>query len=633
MNLADFASEVQTAQHRVEALRQRAHAGLQHETMAEALEELQTSLEELRVAEEELHAQNEELAAVHAEVEAQRQRYLDLFEFAPDGYLVTDMNGVIREANRAAASLLGAATESLLGKPLAAFIPPPERPDFRAGLLRLCEIRRVEEWELHVKPREGALFDAGMRIDCIRDRDGEPVGLRWMLRDITGRKRAEEQTREMNVQLEARVAERTAQLEAASQVKEELLMREYAALERLAFLSEAGSRLAASLDLETALDTAAHLAVPFLADWCILDVEEPGGAGWRVAAAHTDPRKEGLLYEMRRTYPPAAKAGHPLLQVLQTGKALFWPEAPVSTRMPGIQNREHLQMLRAAGLRSCMVVPLVVRERTIGALTFVVNGSGRRYHDFDLQLAEDLARRVALAIDNARLYSAAYAEIQERQRAEKESAQKQARIAELNRQLQQAMVETHHRVKNSLQIIAAIVDMQIGEGQEMIPISEFKRLSAHIRTLASVHDLLTRQTKGGETAHSLSVRAALERLLAMMQASVEPAHITAVLDDLRISVRQGTSLVIVAHELISNAVKHGGSAVTLRFTCRNGEGALEVLDDGPGFPEGFDPAASASTGLDLVENLSRLDLNGQVRYTNRPEGGGRVVVSFPRQDS
>src|SRR5262249_29105821 len=164
------------------------------------------------------------------------------------------------------------------------------------------------------------------------------------------------------------------------------------------------------------------------------------------------------------------------------------------------------------------------------------------------------------------------------------------------------------------------------------PTAGSRRLGARIRTLPSPHAPLTQQTKDGETAHSLSARAALERLLRMMQDSVESARITASLDDFRISVRQGTSLVIVANELISNAVKHGGSHVTVRFTCTNGEAALDVLDDGPGFPEGFDPARAASTGLDLVENLSRLDLNGQVGYTNHSEGGGRVVVRFPCQD-
>src|SRR5262249_40143838 len=164
------------------------------------------------------------------------------------------------------------------------------------------------------------------------------------------------------------------------------------------------------------------------------------------------------------------------------------------------------------------------------------------------------------------------------------------------------------------------------------PTAGSRRLGARIRTLPSPHAPLTQQTKDGETAHSISARAALERLLAMMEDSVEPAHITASLDDFRISVRQGTSLVIVANELISNAVKHGGSAITVRFVCKKGEGALEVLDNGPGFPEGFDSVVSANTGLDLVENLCRLDLNGRVQYTNRPEGGGRVVVIFPCQD-
>ena len=100
-------------------------------------------------------------------------------------------------------------------------------------------------------------------------------------------------------------------------------------------------------------------------------------------------------------------------------------------------------------------------------------------------------------------------------------------------------------------------------------------------------------------------------------------------EDTILSVRQSTSLAIVVNELLSNALKHGRKEIEVRFYTPDGYAVLEVMDDGPGFPHGFNPRESAHTGLELVENLSRWDLGGEVRYETRPEGGGKVTVTIP----
>ena len=100
-------------------------------------------------------------------------------------------------------------------------------------------------------------------------------------------------------------------------------------------------------------------------------------------------------------------------------------------------------------------------------------------------------------------------------------------------------------------------------------------------------------------------------------------------EDMPVPLRHGSSLAILVNELVSNAVKHGREDVSVCLK-RDGEGALlEVCDDGAGFPDGFDAVAAAHTGLELVEQVARWDLQGTVRYENRPEGGARVTVSFP----
>jgi PAS domain S-box-containing protein len=173
---------------------------LQHnEVLPLAVEELRNSLEELHIAEEELRQQNEELLATRQQLELERQRYHDLFEFSPDGYLVTDANGNIQEANRTAAELLNLPSKYLVGKPLLSFVPQEERQAFLCQLNRLHTIDCSQEWELHLMPRQGVQFEAAITIATIRDRQGNAVALRLCVRDITARKQAEEQIRNMQI--------------------------------------------------------------------------------------------------------------------------------------------------------------------------------------------------------------------------------------------------------------------------------------------------------------------------------------------------------------------------------------------------------------------------------------------------
>jgi len=204
-------------------------------------------------------------------------------------------------------------------------------------------------------------------------------------------------------------------------------------------------------------------------------------------------------------------------------------------------------------------------------------------------------------------------------------------IETLNQHLQQAMTETHHRVKNSLQVISALVDMQIGIGAETVPISELKRLSQHIRALAAIHDILTHQTKDGGEAEKISIQLTLENLQPLLQGMMAGRGLTFQVEDVAVPLRQATSLAILTNELVSNAIKHGRGDVGIVFTRQENQGRFEVWDEGEGFPVGFDPLLSANTGVELVETISRFDLQGEITYENRDQGGARIVVVFPLQ--
>src|SRR6266849_3825008 len=129
-------------------------------------------------------------------VETERQRYQDLFEFVPDGYLVTDAEGTIREANRAAAALLNIPQESLPGQPLVGFIPAEERGAFDLELSRLRQVDLVQDWEVRLQAHDGAPLIAAVTAAAVRDAAGTLTALHWLLRDLTERKLEEEGLRE-----------------------------------------------------------------------------------------------------------------------------------------------------------------------------------------------------------------------------------------------------------------------------------------------------------------------------------------------------------------------------------------------------------------------------------------------------
>jgi PAS domain S-box-containing protein len=157
--------------------------------LLEALAELSTSLVELGMSGEELNRQNEELIETRQQVEAERSHYKELFEFTPDGYLVTDANATIPEANRATATLLGVRQDFLIGKPLIVFIAEGEHDKFLSWLSQAGKSERAN-LELTIQPRDGKPFPVELTVTGIYERN-EHTGLRWLVRDISKHKQVE----------------------------------------------------------------------------------------------------------------------------------------------------------------------------------------------------------------------------------------------------------------------------------------------------------------------------------------------------------------------------------------------------------------------------------------------------------
>ncbi|HEY2072060.1 MAG TPA: GAF domain-containing protein, partial [Gaiellaceae bacterium] len=174
--------------------------------------------------------------------------------------------------------------------------------------------------------------------------------------------------------------------------------------ERLSFLAEAGHMLAGSLDYDTTLSTLADLVVPRLADWCIIDLVEDDGTLRRVAVRAADPRKQSVLNALHREYPPVPGSGQPAAQALQAGATVQFPAFTPESLRPTTLDERHFELMTELEPSSAIAVPLVAHGRVLGAITFAWSESGRRYEQADTMLAEELGRRAALAIENARLY-------------------------------------------------------------------------------------------------------------------------------------------------------------------------------------------------------------------------------------
>jgi len=223
-----------------------------------------------------------------------------------------------------------------------------------------------------------------------------------------------------------------------------------------------------------------------------------------------------------------------------------------------------------------------------------------------------------------------------------------AEIRALNADLQRAMSETHHRVKNNLQVVSALLEMQLDETPDAIPRPAVQERLRQIKTIAIVHDLLSRSHGQGEEVDAVQVLTNLMPLLAAgMQAErgTNAVRLEGEPGPLYLPTKAATGLALVVNELVSNAVKHASpppgkanadDSIIVRLTRESHELLQLVVEDhGPGFPEGFDPMTDSNLGLELVASIVANDLLGEITYGNRtldkPDGlgGGRVVIVFP----
>ena len=333
--------------------------------------------------------------ATLAEPDAAQRRLEAILQSVADAITVQDASGRLLFANAAAARMLGyASPEELMAatdeERLAAFelLDDDGRPlarDRLPGRRVLAGEEMVEEVIQYRVRATGECRWSIVRASAIRDTDGRVEFSINTFHDISERVLAER---------------------------------------RLAFLANASGVLSASLDWEGTLGALARLAVPTLADWCIVDVLESDGRFRRVAVAASDPAKEGALTRTRERYAPTLDSPQPAGRALRERRTVHFPSFTAESLAETVYDAEHLRLMQELDPKAAIAVPLIARGHVVGAITLASAESGRRYAASDVELAEELARRAALAVDNARLY-----------RAEQEARERVSLLAEAGRVL------------------------------------------------------------------------------------------------------------------------------------------------------------------------------------------------------
>ena len=311
---------------------------------------------------------------VEAELRASHEQLEIMFRGVGEGVTVQRPDGTLAYANDAAARWLGYdSPETLLATPPQEILGryeiltdegepfPLERYPGRLVLQGADEAEAIFRYRVR---ETGEEHFSAVKATAIRDAAGDVIYAVNLMRDVTATRRREEWQR---------------------------------------FLGDAGEILNASLDYETTARELAQLIVPRLADWCTVDVAGEDGLQ-QVALAHADPERVRWAQDLRDAYPPDPDSHTGAANVARTGVAELYEEIGDDMLVRAAKDDRHLELLRKLELASAMTVPLAARGRTFGALTFVAAESGRRYGRDDLAQAEDVARRAALAIDNARLH-------------------------------------------------------------------------------------------------------------------------------------------------------------------------------------------------------------------------------------
>ena len=397
----------------------------------------------------------------------------------------------------------------------------------------------------------------------------------------------------------------------------------------LGFLAEVSTVLAGSLDYETTLAAVARMAVPHVADWCVVDMLEPDGTTRRLAVAHRDPAQVELGREIGRRYPPSLGDPRGPSHAIRTGQSVLAPEVDDEALVASARDPEHLAMLRAQGCKSSIAAALAARGRTLGVITFAMAESGRRYTSADLTLVEDLARRAGMAVDNARLYREAR---QAREEAEAASRAKDRFLAVLSHELRTPLTPVLAEVSAMLADPATPASIRPVLEMTRRNIDLEARLIDDLLDLSRIGQGKLRLDRSAVDAHAL-----IGHAVNICREGIDTAGLSVTLDlaAVRHHVEADPArLQQMAWNLIKNAAKFtpAGGSIAIRTRDEGPDLVLEVADTGVGIDPAILPRifeAFEQGGSAVTRRFGGLGLGLVISRSLAEAHGGRLVAASP----
>ncbi len=533
-----------------------------------------------------------------------------LLDLLHDAIILRDMQGAIISWNHGAEKLYGWTRDEALGQPANVLL----RTRFPQPLDEIkAEVLREDHWEgeLVQTRRDGMPLVVASRWAAVRQDHGAPLAIVEISTDITASKQLERSHR---------------------------------------LLAEAGPLLAEPLDATGRLANIAQVVVPLLADWCVVHITERGEAILPVAVAHADPQKLAQANDLLRRDPPDPDVPLGAARALRTGQPQLYPEASEELLAVIARDADQVELVRSLGVKSAMIVPLATRGHALGTITLVVSAeSGRQYTAADLALAEELARRAALAVDNARLYAEAQQlNTKLEDRVGQRTAELQAAITQLENSRAQLLLLTQHdqtRREEDRARMAREVHDDLGQALTGLKM-DLAWLQKHIdpsprgllqklkdmsdlvdATIQSVQRIATELRPG--MLDDLGLVPAMEwQLQEFQKRSGIRCRFTSSLEEVALGAEEITVLFRILQEALTNVARHAAATrVQVSLEEEHGYARLQIQDNGRGITES---EVNGSRSLGLLGMRERVLLrSGDFAIQGTPGQGTTVVIKLP----
>ena len=513
-----------------------------------------------------------------------------------DAVYVKDREGRYLAINNAGAASVHCTPEQVIGRSNFDFSPHDLAARLRAKELAVMETGISTHSEEHVH-RDGNEHFYLIARGVWTDARGEVGGTVGIATDITERRRREQESQ---------------------------------------LLADAGRVLAESLDFRATLNAVAQLITPAIADWCSVTLVGPKGKLDTVAVAHADPAKVRWAREFADRYPTPPDAPTGVANVIRTGKSELYSDITDEMLVGAAKDADHLELIRALQMRSVLIVPMSAHGRTLGALTLIGSESERRYSERDLPIVEELARRSALAIENAELFQQA---------------------AAANRAKSEFLASISHELRTPLNAIIGYTEL-LSEGitgpvtpgqQEQL--LRVRASAGHLLGLIDEVLSFSRMEAGQErvSLQDVSVAAVLEEAASLVRPMAAAKKLPLVIMPPGAELRVQTDLLKLRQilvNLLTNAVKFTDEgSVTMSVAADDDDIRFIVRDTGIGIAAShassvFEPfwqveqsparrVGGTGLGLSVTRRLARL-LGGDVSVESAPGEGSTFVVRLPR---